>query len=75
MTLQIVRYIKGCPQNGTLNERLQRVIKNLLRLGIRANYDHVESKDNRLILYSSRYNSANYYLARECNGLILDYTT
>lgn len=51
-------------------------VKNALdRRGIKCNYDPVQSNNHRVLLYSNRYNTRNYELASECNGLILDYTT
>lgn len=57
-----------------IEKKLQYVIKNLIKEGIYANYDPISAKENRIILYSSRYNK-NFELISECNGIIFDYIT
>lgn len=54
--------------------RLTFVISQLNKKGIKCHYDPPTSDESRVLLYSNRFNADNYELARECNGLIMDYS-
>lgn len=56
-----------------VSAKLHYNIRSLERLGIKANYDPLASGKNRVLFYSSRYNSRNYKLASECNGVVFNY--
>ena len=71
--------LKGAPRvddkNAQTRANLMHVISQLSKRGIKCNYDPLTSDTHRVLLYSSRYNSKNYELASECNGIIFDYDT
>jgi hypothetical protein len=72
--MQIIDFIKQYLTKCTATDiatRLRFAVKELLQHNIRCNYDPVTSADNRIILFCSEITDFN----KECNGLILDYTT
>lgn len=79
LTFINTRLVDFVPQiNSTADQttmhKLQFVVAALSQHNIKCNYDAPGKAYTRLLLHSSRYNTRNYALASECNGLILDYT-
>lgn len=54
---------------------LMRVRDALAPYGIRCNYDPPGSPKSRVILYTHKHNTKHWEIARECNGLVIDYRT
>lgn len=55
--------------------RIKRIVGKLQKSGIQCHWDPPDSQSSRLLLYSGRNNQKNWELARDCNGLIIDYVT
>ena len=72
--MKVLHIIENAVSAAPSGSELRYVVNALFNAGVRCNYDPQGSDDSRLLLYSSR-NSPNWEVARECNGLILDYGT
>ena len=68
--MNIIEYIKDINDNFS-PENFSNFRNTLIREGIRCNYDPINNENNRMILYSNRDSK----LAKQCNGLIIDYKT